>query len=267
MGDEKSFCRDGKFLHPETEKLFHAFIDRSRYSALGVLVKGIIHNLNGSLQVLSMHMELLQEMLTKEADKINSSAPKKIEKCLEHIDKLKGMIEILIQKGSHDEQDDPQAIHLNDLLEEKLSLLHHHFFFKHQVEVKKVFSPQLPYLRGHYIDFDEGVSSLIQNAMEAMEETPQKELTLKTEIKDGHIRVIIKDTGCGISEEIRSNLFQPFFTTKGAGHYGLGLFMARELLTPYGGAFNYTSREGETLFTISFPLQSAHSRSFREKGR
>ena len=267
MGDEKSFCREGKFLHPETEKLFLALIDRSRYSALGTLVKGIVHNLNGALQVLSMQMELLHGIVAKEAEKINPSVPKKIEKCMEHLDGLKGMIDTLIQKGTHDEQDDPQAIHLNDLLEEKLSLLHHHPFFKHQVKVKKVFFPQLPFLQGHYINFSEGLSNLIQNAMEAMEETPKKELTLKTETKDDHIRVTIKDTGCGIPEAIRPNLFQPFFTTKGGKHYGLGLFMARELLIPYGASFNYTSQEGETLFSISFPLQAVHSRSFIERGK
>jgi len=267
MGDEKNFYREGKFLHPETEKLFRAYIDRSRYSALGTLVKGVVHNLNGSLQVLSMQMELLQGMVSKEAEKANPSAPKKIEKCLEHIDELKGMVEMLIRKGNHDEQDDPQTIHLNDLLEERLSLLHHHSFFKHQVEVKKAFSPQLPYLKGYYINFSEGLSNLIQNAMEAMEETSKKVLTLKTEAKDDHIQVVIQDTGCGIAEAIRPNLFQHFFTTERGGHHGLGLFMARELLTPYGASFNYTFQEGETLFSISFPFPSVHSRSFIGRGK
>ncbi len=57
-------------LLSQTEKLFSAFLDRYRYSTLGSFVRGIIHNLNGSLQILSMQMELLQGALLKEGDKI-----------------------------------------------------------------------------------------------------------------------------------------------------------------------------------------------------
>ena len=241
---------------PEAQRLLSAFIDRYRYSSLGELLKGIIHNLNGSLQILSMQMELLQRMLAHEEGKIQNQ----VEKCLGQIDKFKGMLDGLIQKGIRDEQDTPQPIFLNELLEEELSLFHHNLFFKHQVRVCKELASPLPALKGYYVDFSQGLSNLIQNALEAMEDSSSKELTLTTKVKGDLVLVAIKDTGCGIAEEMRDRLFQPFSSSKGGRHQGVGLYIAHRLLTPYGGSFQYSSRKGETTFEISFPAPPTASR-------
>ena len=239
-------------LLPQNEKLFAAFLDRYRHSTLGSFIRGIIHNLNGSLQILSMQMELLQGALLKEEDRISPSLNAKLDQCLEQMDKLKAMVEVLMQKGIHDDQEAPQPIHLNNLLEEELSLLHHNLFFKHQIKVVKSFSSPLPPLEGYYLDFSQGLSNLIQNAVEAMEETPTKELGVATFLRDDQIQVLIRDTGCGISEEVKPNLFKPFWTNKGGKHHGLGLFISRKILTPYGASFSFSSCEGETTFSVRF---------------
>lgn len=255
VGQQPNHSEDSS-LSPEAQKFLSAFIDRYRYSTLGELLKGVIHNLNGSLQILSMQMELLQRMLAHEEDKIRGH----VEKCLGQVDKFKGMLDLLIQKGIHDEQDTPQPINLNELLEEELSLLHHDLFFKHQVRVQKDLSSPLPPLKGYYADFSQGLSNLIQNALEAMENSTPKELTMTTKVKTDRVLVAIKDTGCGILEEIRPHLFKPFFTNKGGRHQGVGLYIARELLAPYGGSFHFSSEKGETIFEVSFPIKPGVSR-------
>jgi len=248
-------------IHLEPEKLLSAFIDRYRYSTLGTFVKGIIHNLNGSIQILSMQMELLQRMLIKEGKRIPPGIQDQVEQCLEQIDNFKTMVEGLIQKGVHEDQDTPQMIQLNDLLEEELSLLKHNLFFKHQVRSQKLFSDPLPPLKGYHVDFSQGFFNLIQNAIEAMENSSRKELTLITEKKDDQIKVVIKDTGCGFSADMKPNLFKPFFTNKGGKHQGLGLFISREILRPYGASFVYSSQQGETIFEVSFPLTPSRGKS------
>jgi signal transduction histidine kinase len=240
---------------PQTEKLISAFIERYRFSALGVLTKGVIHNLNGILQVLSMRMEFLQGALIKEDEKVRSGIHLKIDPCQEQMEKLKGVMETLILKSIHDEQDGPQEISLNDLLEEELSLLQHHLFFKHQVTLNKRFSPGLPVLRGYYVDFSQGLSNLIQNAIEAMEETEEKALTVITELREPHVQVSVRDTGCGLSEAVTPHLFKPFFTTKGGSHPGLGLFIAQRIFASYGASLTYSEKKGETTFSVGFPLR------------
>jgi C4-dicarboxylate-specific signal transduction histidine kinase len=251
--EKRVLSPENYILLSQTEKLFSAFLDRYRHSTLGSLVKGIIHNLNGSLQVLSVQLELLQRTLLKEGDKISPSFNVKTGQCLEQLDKMRALLETLMEKGVHDDQEGPQPIHLNDLLEEEVALQHHHLFFKHHIQVVKSFSRPLPPLRGSYLDFAQALSNLIQNAVEAMAQTPTKELGLATFVRDDQVQVMIRDTGCGISEEIKPNLFKPFCTSKGGKHHGLGLFVSRELLTPYGASFSYFSRAGETTFSVHFP--------------
>ncbi len=248
-------------IHLEPEKLLSAFIDRYRYSTLGTFVAGIIHNLNGSIQILSMQMELLQRMLIKEGKRTPPGIQDQVEQCLEQIDNFKTMVEGLIQKGVHEDQDTPQMIQLNALLEEELSLLKHNLFFKHQVRSQKLFSDPLPLLKGYHVDFSQGFFNLIQNAIEAMESSSRKELTLITEKKDDQIKVVIKDTGCGFSADMKPNLFKPFFTNKGGKHQGLGLFISKEILRPYGASFVYSSQQGETIFEVRFPLTPSRGKS------
>jgi signal transduction histidine kinase len=66
--------------------------------------------------------------------------------------------------------------------------------------------------------------------------------------------VSIGDTGFGIPRENLSRIFEPFFTTRGKDRAGLGLFMARRLLAPYGAVVQADSRPGETWFTVSIPV-------------
>jgi len=207
-------------------------------------------NLPDNAVILSMQMELLQRMLPQGDPKLQGQ----VEKCLGQIDKFRGMLELLIQKGVHDEQDSPQALQLNEILEEEFSVLHHNLFFKHQVKVHKELASPLPLLRGHYLDLSQGFSNLIQNALEAMESSQRKELTIMTRVQGNLIRVSLKDTGCGIPEEIKPNLFEPFFTSKGGKHPGLGLYITRQLLSPFGATFQVSSHPGETIFEVSFPV-------------
>jgi signal transduction histidine kinase len=246
--------QEERSLLVQNEKLLSAFTERYRYSTLGSLVKGIIHNLNGSLQILSMHMELLQMMLGKRGDQWESQVQHRMGQCLDQLDKFRMIVETLAEKARHDEQDSPQSFNLNDLIEEELALLHHNLFFKHQVSVKRELATHLPLLTGYYIEFSEGLQNVLRNAIEAMEETERKELTLRTEFLGEFLEVGIGDTGCGVSEKVRPHLFQPFFTTKGGRHNGLGLYLSKELLAPYGASFDVSSHEGETLFTIRFPV-------------
>jgi two-component system, NtrC family, sensor kinase len=234
------------------DKLLAVLIEQSKTSTLGTLVKGIVHNLNGSLQILSMRMELLQRMLIQEKGN-TAQAAAHVEQCLGQIDQFRGLIEGLMRKTIHEEQDELQLTQVNDLLEESLESFYHNLFFKHQVKVIKNFAPALSPVKARYSDLSQGFGNIIQNAIEAMESSPTKELTLTTSSDGEQIHITVQDTGCGISEAIKDSLFQPFITTKRDKHPGLGLFIARTLLQPYGTAFAFSSGEGRTVFTVYLP--------------
>jgi len=78
-------------------------------------------------------------------------------------------------------------------------------------------------------------------------------LTITTEEDEGEIRIIVADTGKGISEEDFPKIFEPYFTTKESGT-GLGLTVVFKVVKEHKGDINVESREGEgTAFTISLP--------------
>jgi len=70
------------------------------------------------------------------------------------------------------------------------------------------------------------------------------------------LKLVVKDTGYGISEEIIENIFDPYFTTKDLGEgTGLGLSVVQGIVKSYGGDIAVTSSPGEgTEFTIHFPV-------------
>jgi len=244
---------DQKILE-NIETLFAVLKGRSRHSRMGSLMGGVVHNLNGSIQILSMQMEMIQRTMAKKDEKSHSSLQEKMDQCMAQIDKLESMLEVLHPRESSDGEEGPRKINLNEVIGREIGLLHHHLFFKHHIKVKKNFSSRLPLLQGHEVDFSEGLANLIENAVEAMEKTSDKNLTLTTRAGNNHIQVVITDTGCGILDELRPRLFTPFFTTKTGKHYGLGLFMAQKFLNPYGASIEPHFKEGETIFSVKIPL-------------
>lgn len=83
---------------------------------------------------------------------------------------------------------------------------------------------------------------LVNNAIEAMNERRggARELRIACSPRAGHIEVFVEDSGPGIPDELRYQVFQPFFTTKGAAkqHLGLGLAMAQEIVNRHGGTLD-----------------------------
>ncbi len=82
------------------------------------------------------------------------------------------------------------------------------------------------------------------------------------EAEGGVLEVRVRDTGAGISEEVRERIFEPFFTTKEAGQgTGLGLAMCRRIVTEHGGSIELVAAEGPgergTDAIVRLPVQPA----------
>jgi len=73
------------------------------------------------------------------------------------------------------------------------------------------------------------------------------------------IRIVIEDSGRGISPENLNQIFDPFFSTKGTGEgTGLGLYIVSGILKKYGAQHHLESSEGcGTTFTVDFPLSES----------
>ena len=243
-----------------------------RHSAVGRRCTGVIHNMNTPLQVISFQLELLEQksqeealLLTTPGDQVppelaalHEYRDQKFTQLHQEVDRLREMIHRLALQSVHEGKEEYCYLDLNQIIQEELDLYLANPFFKHRVEKKVALTPGMPPIYGHYIDFSQSFRHLVDNALEAMAESPCRLLTVTTRVeKDARI-IKIGDTGAGFPLSAKGALFQPFFTTKSTEEKpraGLGLFMTRRLLEPYQGEITVESRPGQTWVTVCLPTE------------
>lgn len=98
------------------------------------------------------------------------------------------------------------------------------------------------------------ILNIILNAFQSMPEGGNLAISAKT--SEGNVRIIIQDSGIGVSKENLPKLFDPFFSTKSKG-LGLGLAMTKRVAEEHGGKVIFQSEEGKgSAITISLPVRN-----------
>jgi signal transduction histidine kinase len=101
------------------------------------------------------------------------------------------------------------------------------------------------------------LAAVIQNAGEAVENCPEKQVTVRIERQLQRLLFIVTDSGPGIPEERRAQLFKPFHSTKrGPQHLGLSLLSSKALLEDRGGTITLEDVAHGCSFYIGLPLAS-----------
>jgi signal transduction histidine kinase len=113
----------------------------------------------------------------------------------------------------------------------------------------------LPPICGSSGSLGQVVLNLLENALDSMGGVGT--ILLEAREFEGKLRMVVKDTGSGISPEISSRIFEPFFTTKENGGTGLGLYICHEIVKQMNGEISFRSSPGDTSFVVDFPLADA----------
>ena len=114
-------------------------------------------------------------------------------------------------------------------------------------------APDLPEVEHDSDRIHQVLLNLLLNAVQAMEGAG----TVRVEIgsRDDYASVVVSDTGRGIPPQSLSNIFRPFFTTKGNGT-GLGLSLARRIVEEHHGRIEVSSAVGKgSRFEVLLPFQ------------
>ena len=124
-------------------------------------------------------------------------------------------------------------------------------------------------MRGIGGEIREALLNLVQNALDAM--SGGGTLGVSTRVADGLAIVEVRDTGVGMTEEVRGRAFEPFFTTKGRKGTGLGLSEVYGIAKRHRGSAEIDSTPGAgTTVRLSFPLADASAVATpqaRQRGR
>lgn len=130
-----------------------------------------------------------------------------------------------------------------------------------------VIPKQHPKIMGDRVQIEQLMINLLSNAMDAMKGKWGKlDITIdevflniddsaKIKVSSGsYVKLIIKDTGKGMSEEVKRRIFEPFFTTKAEKGTGLGLMVVQKVVNNHNGAIQIESESGVgTAISIYFP--------------
>ena len=93
------------------------------------------------------------------------------------------------------------------------------------------------------------LSNLLDNAMDAVRDTPEREITLEISENLREFIISIRNRGAAIPLDIRDRIFEAGVTTKGEGH-GMGLKIVQQTLAEHGGDIACHNADGETVFTV-----------------
>ena len=121
-----------------------------------------------------------------------------------------------------------------------------------EIEFTSKIDKNLPNIFCDRIKLHEVVLNLLQNAFDAV--TPAGSIRLEAYIENNMLKIVISDTGCGISPEQLDEIFNAFFTSKSGGT-GLGLAIAKRVITAHQGSVSVKSELHKgSKFTISLPV-------------
>jgi len=256
-------------------------IQSEKLASLGELTAGIAHEIQNPLNFVNNFSEVSVELLdelkserTKEErdeeleNEILDDIFQNLEKINYHGKRASSIVTGMLQH-SRASTGKKEPINLNTLADEYLRLSYHGLRAKDKsfnAKMNTFLDESLPKVHVIPQDFGRVLLNLINNAFYAVQakgklaiEDYSPAVSIHTQTTEQGIVIKVEDNGTGIPEELKSKIFQPFFTTKPTGQgTGLGLSLAYDIVTKgHGGTIELDSTEGEgTTFTITLPNPS-----------
>lgn len=239
-------------LHELQSELVHI----SRLTALGEMSSALAHELNQPLSAIANYLTGAQRLLARQQDptskRVSVALNKAVEQALRSGEIIRRLREFVARgETAH------RAESVAKLVEEASALA---LVGARQLGVRVVFdlAERADYVLVDKVQIQQVVLNLIRNAVEAMADSPRRELTVASAPRpDGMVDISIVDTGPGIAVDVAAKLFQPFVTTKANG-MGVGLSICRTIVEAHGGQiWAEPNSGGGTAFHLTVPQASA----------
>ncbi len=173
---------------------------------------------------------------------------------LQECKKLKKLI-TNFQAFAKPSSDEKRYYDINQILDDIL-LLYKKYITDKNVDIVINYQKNLPRIQVVKDQVHQVFVNILMNALDALHANKRK-IFITTLQRDSQVLVIIKDNGCGITDENLDHIFEPFFSTKPeAKGTGLGLYVSHLITKNHNGKIQVESTRGEgSIFTISLPVE------------
>lgn len=233
-----------------------------KMEAVGQLAGGIAHDFNNQLTIVLGYCEMLSNylednpLLLKYVQRINNSGKRAAD--------LTKQLLAFARKGVYKQQ----VVNMHEIVRDVSSLLS--YSLPKNIVIETSLESKKPFVWGGVTQLQNAILNLTLNARDAMENGGTLSFKTKDVIlgdkfcKNNHVNlssgkyisIAVKDTGCGMSEEVKKHLFEPFFTTKEEGKgTGMGLAAVYGIVKSHMGCIIVQSAESKgSIFTIYLPV-------------
>ena len=283
----EELSQSNKSLKETQQQLLQA----EKMSSVGQLAAGVAHEINNPVGFVSSNLDTLKEYLasfeilyrdlmevtqapTNEVA-LEKLAALKNSQAYQSMDFISNDVSHLIKESEHGLQrveeivsslkqfsridtDQKQLFDLNNCVKTTLALVNNKLKYACDVDINY---DELPRVMMNVGKISQVITNLLINAAQAIEETGRRgKLEVRTRANsNGTVELIVRDNGCGISDENLQKIFNPFFTTKDEDTgTGLGLSISYEIAREHEGVLSVESElYTGTEFTLTLPVYGA----------
>lgn len=242
-------------------------VQSHKLAALGELSAGIAHEINNPLAVIGREAELMLHLLESFGRGEEISRQELVESVREVVGQVERCREITQNLLNFARKMEPvfQKVNINRLIEDMVKLVERETKGK-GIEIRRDYEKDLQPIRTDPPGLRQVILNLLNNARQAIEQGGTIEVSTKAS-PSGGVKIIIRDTGCGIPQEQLPRIFDPFFTTKAQGKgTGLGLSICHGIVDRLGGKIMVKSRVGlGSTFVVELPARTSGSESGHER--
>lgn len=235
--------------HNELTKIRQEFAHVSRLNAMGEVAAMLAHEVKQPLTASTNYLAVVRRQLANDAigrEKVAEVVNKisaQIGRAVDIIRHLRTHVSRAGEAATEEQVDETinEAISLSGISRTNL------------VTGLKI-EEHLPAVRIDKVQIQQVLVNLMRNAAEAMAKSPRKTVVFSARRAErGMVRIEVRDSGPGLPEEVRQNLFKPFVTTKANG-MGVGLLICRSIVEAHGGQISVEAApEGGTVFAFTVP--------------
>ena len=248
---------DLKHALSEKERTQEMLIRSESLAAIGQLVAGVAHELNNPLTTVTSLVQATIEDIEK-WDEQHPFEPDLIDD-LKFADRELGRAKSIVASLlglSRQTQTYSEAVSINSVVKDALRIMHNQYKH-HGLEIVENYDPDLPDIHGNFANLGQVALNIIQNAIQSVIHN-NGVITLDTWFDTDKRQVVFscKDTGPGVPESVRQDIFKPFFTTKEMGKgTGLGLYICHEIVRKHAGTLKLRDSDGPgAVFEVKLPI-------------
>ena len=239
----------------------HQLLLADRLAALGMLVAGIGHEINNPAAYVSLGVQQIARHLRQARVESSADARATVERVLPILDdvtagvhriaEIVGELKLFARDPG---AEDRAPLDLNGIVRSSASLVQAELRSRARLTLEL---GELPPVPGSWARLSQVVLNLLINAAQAIAPgaAEANEVAVSTSRVGDEVRIVVRDSGCGISAHDQQRIFNPFFTTKPVGDgTGLGLAISYDIVRRLGGAIAVASEPGRgSRFTVTLP--------------